>query len=490
MLHMRRRDFIQLSVFAAGAGLVRAYGLDKQATAAPLWLTIRPDRTISTIEPDFTGLSYETQQLGDPTFFSPYNHELVALVRRLGKSGVLRIGGNTSEYAYWTPNPTAADLAQEGAAIGPSTGHGPDAKRHITPEAIDNLRGFLDATGWKLIYGLNLGTGTAEAAGAEAAYVMNAIGPKLMSFQIGNEPDDFQYNGVRKRGYGYADFAGQWRQFYEVIHSRVPNAPFSGPDTGGNNEWLESFAREFRHEVIFLSQHYYAEGPPSNPSMTIERLLKPSPRLKAEFAAVAETRRETGLPFRLTETNSCYGGGKQGVSNAYASSLWGAELMYQLAAAGGDGINFHGGGYGWYTPIAGTQVRGFEARPIYYGMLLFAEAGAGRLVESHLDRPQPEDVVAAYSVRTDSGLKTVLFNKNPDSTQRVTIDPGLRTGHATVLALTGPSLDATCGVKLGDARVSSFGQWENPHRETIQADRGRIIVDLPAASAALISFEA
>jgi len=38
--------------------------------------------------------------------------------------------------------------------------------------------------------------------------------------------------------------------------------------------------------------------------------------------------------------------------------------MYQLASAGGVGINFHGGGYGVYTPIAGTVASGFTARPI------------------------------------------------------------------------------------------------------------------------------
>ena len=47
--------------------------------------------------------------------------------------------------------------------------------------------------------------------------------------------------------------------------------------------------------------------------------------------------------------------GKQGVSNTFASALWGAELMYQVAKQGGIGINFHGGVYGWYTPVAGTR---------------------------------------------------------------------------------------------------------------------------------------
>jgi hypothetical protein len=489
---MRRRDFLQLSVLASGASFCKAYGFGQAAAVTSLRLTIDPHTLGNTIGPDFTGLSYESAQLGDPTFFSAANTELVALVRRLGKSGVLRIGGNTSEYCYWTPNPTAADIAAESAPVNPSTGKQPDAVRKITPQSVRNLSEFVDAIGWKLIYGLNMGTGTAEAAADEAAYVMKLLGPKLVAFQLCNEPDLFHHNGIRSAGYNFADFAKEWQHFYEVIRARVPNAPFSGPDTAFNNQWLVPFAKQFKSEIEFLSQHYYAEGPPTDPSMTIERLLRPNPKLVAEFAGMRQTHEDTGLPFRLTETNSCYQAGKQGVSDTFASALWGAELMYQLAAQGGIGINFHGGGFGWYTPIAGTQQKGFEARPIYYGMLMFAQAGAGQLVANKLSEPQPEDVVAAYSLKTDSGLKTVVFNKNPDSGLRLVIDPGQRAQRARILQLKAPQLDSTSGVTLGGSTVDAHAGWLISSLPSLSAshDRGEYTVELPAASAALVTFEA
>jgi hypothetical protein len=223
--------------------------------------------------------------------------------------------------------------------------------------------------------------------------------------------------------------------------------------------------------------------------MTIERLLRPNPKLEAEFGGMQQTRKETGLPFRLTETNSCYSAGKPGVSNTFASALWGAELMYQLASAGGIGINFHGGGYGWYTPIAGTTKKGFEARPIYYGMLLFAQAGAGQLVGSLLSEAQPDDAIAAYSLKTASGLKTVLFNKHPDATATIAIDPGQRTGSAKVLQLSAPRLDATSGATLGNAAVDAHADWAATSQPVLARKRGLYTIDLPAASAALITFE-
>jgi hypothetical protein len=104
--------------------------------------------------------------------------------------------------------------------------------------------------------------------------------------------------------------------------------------------------------------------------MTIDRLLRPNPRLKAEFEGMQETTKESRLPFRLIETNSCYSGGKQGVSDTFASALWGAELMYQLAQAGGEGINFHGGGYERALPRGrSTTACSFSSRQDQAGLL-------------------------------------------------------------------------------------------------------------------------
>lgn len=485
---MRRRRFIQLSALASAASLLKPYSRAQTEPATSLRLTIDPHSAGNMIGSDFTGLSYESAQLGDPDFFSPSNNELVALVRGLGKSGVLRIGGNTSEYCYWTPNPAAADIAAQAAPVNPSTGKRPDAVRKITPQAIRNLSGFVDAIGWKLIYGLNMGTGTAEDAADEAAYVLKLFGSKLVAFQFCNEPDLFYRNGIRKAGYNFADFAKEWQHFYEVIRARVPNAPFSGPDTAFNNEWLVPFANRFKNEIGFLSQHYYAEGPPTDPSMTIQRLLRPNPRLTAEFAGMKQTHEQTGLSFRLTETNSCYQAGKQGVSNTFASALWGAELMYELAWQGGVGINFHGGGYGWYTPIAGTRKEGFEARPIYYGMLLFAQAGSGQLLKNDFSQPQHDDSIAAYSLQTPSGIKSVLFNKNPSASLRLVIDPGHRAQTANLMSLVAPHLESTSGVTLGGSAVNAREQWSPSNQVPMLKKDGLFTVDLPEASAALVSF--
>lgn len=506
---MNRRDFIRFSAVSAAAlqfPLTSTFGIADESAAASVRLTLRPDRLGNKIGEDFTGLSYESAQLGNPNFFSVENPELAGYIRRLGKSGVLRIGGNTSEYCYWKPSTDKTSVGQNtesisadktnpvafGLAVGPDKGLTASAAVNITPLAVRNLRDFLDACGWKLIYGLNMGTGTPEAAADEAAYVMDMIGAKLIAFQLCNEPDLFYRNKIRKSDYDFAQFADEWQRFYQAIRARVPNAPFAGPDTAYNNEWLVPFARRFKNEAVFLSQHYYAEGPPTDPSMTIERLLRPNPALEAEFAGMRKTVQESGLPFRLAETNSCYRGGKPGVSDTFASALWSADLMYQLASAGGMGINFHSGGYGVYTPIAGTREDGFLARPIYYGMLLFAQAGAGQLVESKLDSGANSDVplLTAYALRRDSGaIKVAVFNKNADRAVRLTIDPGERSQRASALRLHAPRIDDTTDATFGGSIVGAGGAWQAAREEKLPLENGMAMIDLPAASAALVVFE-
>ena len=489
---MDRREF--LATAAAGAALASARVFARTGGGADLRLTLHPDERGNPIEPDFTGLSYETSQLSDPTYFAPDNVLLAAFHKRLGASGILRIGGNTSEYSVWTPDGARVGSEPSKAAVpkveatGPDTGRAPPPHRPVTPLALNNLRGFLDRSGWRLIYGLNMGSESPETVADEAAFVASVMGEKLVAFQLCNEPDLFPRNGLRGKDYGYEQFASEWQRFFRAVRERVPSAPFAGPDTANNTQWLTRFALEQQRNVAFLSQHYYAEGPPTDPSMTLERLLTANPRLEAQFAAAAAARAATGLRFRMAETNSCYGGGKAGVSDTFAAALWAADLMYQLAQTGATGVNFHGGGYGWYTPVAGTRADGFAARPIYYGMLLFAAAGAGDLVRTEVDRADEALPLAAYGLMTREGtLKLIALNKSLEKEVTLSIHAaGAKRG--SVIRLMAPRPTDTTGVTLGGSPVSQDGAWGPSMAESLKARRGVLTLRVPKASGALLTL--
>ena len=493
-MSMDRRKFLAASLAASCASLASAARSAGSGRAGGLRLTLRPGERGNPIAADFTGLSYETSQLSDPAFFSPANGTLAGFHRRLGTAGVLRLGGNTSEYGVWLPGAASMPGRVSGqvpsqstpATLGPDTGHRPPPRRPVTPLAVRNLRGFLELSGWRLIYGLNMGSESPETVADEAACVAGVMGEKLVAFQLCNEPDLFHRNGLRSPDYDYRQFAAEWRRYFRAVRRRVPRATFAGPDTAGS-EWLVRFAHEQRQDLTFLSQHYYAEGPPTDPSMNIERLLGPSPRLDAEFKAAAAARANTGLPFRMTETNSCYHGGKQGVSDTFASALWGADLMYRLARAGATGVNFHGGGYGWYTPIAGTRGNGFAARPIYYGMLLFAVAGTGRLLATELEGAA-DGSLAAHALMTDDGeLKVVILNKSLDKDAILTVDAA-GAKKASVLRLVAPRADETADVTFGGSVVGNYGGWTPSVAETPAVRRGSVAIQMPRVSGALVTL--
>jgi hypothetical protein len=433
--------------------------LSRQALAAGVRLTA-PGRAAQVLVPeDFIGLSYETPQLYNPAYFSRRNAALVSAFRQLGSAGVLRFGGSLSEYTRWrsergdfsTPKEAAAIAGQanwEWRLTDPSL-KGPGAHA-LTPETLHELRGFLDAVNWRCIWGLNFGSGTPERAADEADHVMRILGPRLLCFQLGNEADFFGGNPLlRGKPYDFDQYWGEYLAFVGAIRARQATAPFAGPDVALNLDWLRRYAEKARGDALFLSSHYYAMGPASDPAMTAERLLAPDARLEGQISTIADICVQTGLRYRMTEGNSCFGGGKPGVSDAYASALWAADYLLRIASAGWLGANLHGGGDGWYTPIE-AGVSGQNLRPLHYGMRFAGMFAGARIARCVLPA---QDGVSAYLAERGGDTLLAVINKSPRR-RLIQHDRSIGGGKApaAVTVLSGPDLAATSGVLLSDRR--------------------------------------
>ena len=218
---------------------LKSLGQTASPAATPtVKLTLHPEHPGPAIPPNFVGLSYETQQLSEPAFFSPENHGLVAQFRALSPHGVLRIGGNTSDVGWWKPTPasTMPPLPANVVLQIPAGEKSPeDLAYAITPGAVRNLRGFLDATGWTCLYGINFGTNTPELAADEAGFVAKTLGPKLEYFQLGNEFLRrllYVASARRPNGTPTPIFFDDWLPAANAIRARVPEARFGLPDAG------------------------------------------------------------------------------------------------------------------------------------------------------------------------------------------------------------------------------------------------------------------
>lgn len=408
----------------------------------------------NTLPADYTGLSYESRQLANPKFFSAENKELIQLFRELGTAGVLRIGGSTSEYTAFTTEEPKGEPPLEIA--GPGLPANDYTETPITVRALENLRHFLDATGWTCLYGLNTGRGTPEHAAEEAFYVHKILGPKLIALQLGNEPDAWR-NRYRGATWSYADYWKEWLVTRAAVLKRVPDAKFAGPDISNKMVYVTGFAEDVKREapeVVMLTSHYYTMGPAGKPGMTIDRMLAPDSKLDADMKTILDAAHVAGIRHRMCEGNSCWNGGQEGVSDTLASALWGADVMLHFAACGTTGVNLHGGGMGHYAPIVGAPSKGFTRRPIFHGMLLAKEFFGATLVEATLTCSS--DRVRAYAAVAGAKKLLLLVNKTD-----APVAVKLPTAHAhEVLTLSGPAMDAKEGVAIAKKGAVKAGAIE------------------------------
>jgi hypothetical protein len=430
------------------------------------------------IPSDFIGLSYESAILAGGDYFTPDNKSVLGLIGLLGPSGIIRVGGNTSERTIWR---TADESTPPGSLV-------------LTPASIDRLAAVLRALGWKLIYGLNLARGTPPAAAEEAAYVARAVGANLLAFQIGNEPDGFgRWTAVRPKTYDVTAYLTEWDSFRAAVQARVPEARFAGPDVASDTAWVGALAEKAPDGLVLLTRHYYADGPAGAPQVSLGKLLSTDQQIAPVLEQLARDAGTYHLPFRITEANSVYNEGQPRVSDTLGAALWGLELLFQLAAAGAAGVNFHAGVHNLragvdkaYTPIARGDGGRYRATPLYYAMLAFAQAASGALVPVRVAPATPN--VRAYAVRAADGtLRLAVINKDVQNDVQLGIDPGRDRASSAVFArLAGPAIDATTGVTLGGASVDDLGGWKPAHQEAPITGDG-LAIDLPAASAVVVT---
>lgn len=503
MSSISRRRFVATAAATALTPHLRGFA----QTATPGTLTLHPDGVVAVVPENFIGLSYEIQQLADPSFFSAANTGLIAQFKALAPHGILRLGGNTSDVGWWKPTPDAKQPPVPANVVlqTPKDEKPPmELSYAVTPEAVRNLRAFLDATGWTTLFGINLGTNTPERAAEEAVVVAQILGPKLEFFQIGNEPDGFVRRFRDKATWSADKYFDEWLAAANAIRARVPGAKFGLPDTAGNPHWstvvadrLAALSPQERPNVAAITHHYYFTGPPSNPNAQLEKLLRPDPKVTSVAATTKAAAAKVGTKYRMTEGNSCYRGGKPGFSDVLGSALWAADYSLTLASFGYAGVNLHGGGgkavadslggrmpgedlmpdptvphpRPFYTPIADMNGK-YVAEPTYYG-LKFTQHFAGTTLI-------PVDFVAgsvnatAYAAKLPNGKRLIaVINKDASQSIDVTV-AGVRGG--ALHRMTGPSLTGH------EVHLAGF---DGGSAESVSAKGGGVSLKVPAASAVL-----
>src|SRR5580692_4082622 len=449
---MNRRQFIEGFVGLFGLPLgYPAPGLAQPATTKTIRVAIDTRRKLGRIPDDFTGLGYEISSVAIPGLLSDKNHAYVQLVRGLGTNGVIRVGGITSDSASFAADAVASPAAK--ATV-------------INAANLRQLGTFLDAIGWRLIWGLNLGSGNSKSAAEEAVAVAAAVKNKLLAFEVGNEPDGFAgdaFNSHRPKNYGYGDYLKEFRAYKAVIRAELPDAPFAGPDASWATDWVSRFAADEGSDLKLLTRHYYRAGA-NNPYLDkligsgsdnapgeraeyegrrsnnkIDLLMREDTSIRGMLQELSAAAAAAHVPFRICEANSFYDGGQPGASDAFVSALWVLDFMWTLAYGGAAGVNMQTGVnhldfVSYYSAIRNDANGVASIGPEYYGMLAFAQAGKGERIA--LDYDADGMNITAYAVLGDHGhLTLTLINKDRNADAGITMMTGQTFQKATALRL-------------------------------------------------------
>ena len=423
------------------------------------------------------------------------NAAFFQFMRNLG-TGVLRLGGNSQDNTCWdkqeAPHPEWCQGTLE------------DGDFQLFSQAAES-------SGWHLILGLNLKQNAPHWALDEVVQgiARDIKSRQISELEIGNEPDLFSRGPARPSSYSPADQVGE---FLGHVHAFAQNPiakqyALAGPATccgWRDSDDLSTFMDGVKPSGLALvTVHEYPATTCGGRTVTVDELLSPAlmDRFHGQAQPLIAAAHQRDLPIALAETNSASCGGMPGVSNAFASALWGLDWMFSNAKDGFSAINLHMSyrpGGSSYNPIEtvgaedGSHRWRYQnaAEPLYYAMYMFARNAAGDyLLPTSIETRAN---IRAYAVSLCAGcdVKVFVINKDLKAAGAVRVHVAGRVKPASLLYLEAPGLSSLASeVKYGGLQFDAEGHLPAPKSTEIRPDAdGNYVFTLPTASVAMLTL--
>jgi hypothetical protein len=458
---------------------------------------------------NFLGLAVEfntiPEWVGPVT--QPANPILTQFVRNLNPVGqpLVRVGGLSTDRAWW---PVKGMRQPIGITYNLDSHWMAEAKR------------LAQATGGKLMLGLNLQANRQRIDRVEATQMLDDIGrPYIANMEIGNEPDLYTFipwykvlggrqvpwyskTGspvyARRVGYGPTQFAQEFARTLKV----VPDIPIAGPETGSLT-WMGVF-RQFlsrRSKVRMLTSHAYGlnncitdPASPQYPSVPNLLSQNASRGLLYGLGPYISLVHQEGGQYRVDEMGSISCNGRAGISDTMASALWVMDALFSMARSGIDGVNLHtfpGTVNGLFDFTDKGAWRG-TVHPLYYGALMFARAAPPGSQLLHISTGSQAQVRSWATRGRDGHVRVLLINDSLQSSAQAVVQAPIGYGRkpAALERLLARSAYARSGITLGGRSfgVTSTGVLAPPKPLTVSPHDGAYAVSLPASSAALLTL--
>ena len=428
------------------------------------------------------------------------NRVFYQLIKNLGR-GTLRTNSGLDSEPCW--NSSAAPVPE--ACPWP-----------VTDEIVKGYAMASAATGWGIIPEINLAQDSPEWALQFGISFANAVqstpGSKLTGFEIGNEPDLYTQNflfgrqHIRPSGYTWQDLVRDWKPYIAAFHGNpvTANIPLIGPAYSG--DWTTPHLADFIDGVgatnlSFVTVHDYPTDDCGGKAVTIPDLLSDRRAESylsdaSEWVQAAKTR---GLPLVLGESNSTACEGAKGVSDVFASTVWGLDWLFTNVQAGMRSVYFHLNN-SYYSPVFVTtysspddgerQYANFVA-PLYYAMYAFSSIAENKhMVPAHI---QTSASIRAYAIRADQRSPVTIFviNKDLQASGTVLVHLSSVMGQGHLLEIDAPSL-ASRDISYGGVQFNNgTGMLSGQPREiSVNSDnKGNYKIHLANASIAVLRIE-
>ena len=347
---------------------------------------------------DFVGYSIEVQRtqtmLGSPGALRSSFAALMRTLQALTPGGAgpnIRPGGSSADSVMWLPDAEQCAGARAGVIY------------CVNQTDLDAYAAAVRQWNGSITLDVNLRWLDAPAVAAAAAHVAAAVatlgwgdgasggGGVLDGVELGNEPDLF-HDGLRPSNYSYADYLTEFNELLAQLVARAPGAlprPSDGRgvqggtyccDRGFTSQW-PSYIAAHAEVLSSASQHVYpgvngVAGQDDLPWLLSDNC---SVAVRAKLSPWAAAAADRGVRFVVGEGNSVNNGGLHNVSDVCGTALWGADVLFNAAAAGATRWNFHGGPWDYYDSIRypNTSLHAPpQVQPLFYGQWLFSAAVA------------------------------------------------------------------------------------------------------------------
>ncbi|KAJ3493949.1 hypothetical protein NLJ89_g10909 [Agrocybe chaxingu] len=366
---------------------------------------------------------------------------LMANIEERAGSVLIRLGGNTQEYATMVDElPNGNALAKEDSGTKATT---------ETPAVLYTKDLFYIAGNISTMVNVKwfVGIPFNDSANWRLAIAENAqevLGDNLLAMQAGNEPDLYARHEKRPSGYTFYDYFGEVGDLIQHIdaNDRIPvknNLLAPSLATGDwfpEDIWNIGFLEAYIDRLWAITMEHYPTnncfaqfgvGSPQDPQANFPNFLTHTAGIDLIqiYLNTSRIAAEAGKPFIMFETNTASCGGFPGISDSYGAALWALDYGMQMAYSNFTYAMLHVGGQNvYYNPFTApptnqTAFNQWTIGAVYYSTLIMAElfgkSNTSRIVD--LWGNAGNVYTPSYAVYENDVLsKVALFNYVDDPT--------------------------------------------------------------------------